>query len=44
VRREFECGDLGVVDVLETSENGGTQASSGWHHHPETGEYVLGAS
>jgi NAD(P)-dependent dehydrogenase (short-subunit alcohol dehydrogenase family) len=24
--------------------DGGTQASSGWSHHPETGEYVLGAS
>ena len=23
--------------------DGGTQASSGWHRHPETGEYVLGA-
>jgi len=22
--------------------DGGTQASSGWSHHPETGEYVLG--
>lgn len=22
--------------------DGGTQASSGWYHHPETGEYVLG--
>ena len=24
--------------------DGGTQASAGWYHHPETGEYVLGAS
>jgi NAD(P)-dependent dehydrogenase (short-subunit alcohol dehydrogenase family) len=22
--------------------DGGTQASSGWYHHPETGQYVLG--
>ncbi|MGO8873783.1 MAG: SDR family NAD(P)-dependent oxidoreductase [Acidimicrobiales bacterium] len=22
--------------------DGGTQASSGWYHHPDTGEYVLG--
>lgn len=22
--------------------DGGTQASSGWYHHPETGEYILG--
>jgi 3-oxoacyl-[acyl-carrier protein] reductase len=22
--------------------DGGTQAASGWYHHPETGEYVLG--
>jgi hypothetical protein len=22
--------------------DGGTQASSGWYHHPVTGEYVLG--
>jgi NAD(P)-dependent dehydrogenase (short-subunit alcohol dehydrogenase family) len=22
--------------------DGGTEASSGWYHHPETGEYVLG--
>jgi 3-oxoacyl-[acyl-carrier protein] reductase len=24
--------------------DGGTQAASGWYHHPETGEYVLGPS
>jgi 3-oxoacyl-[acyl-carrier protein] reductase len=24
--------------------DGGTQASSGWSHHPDTGEYVLGPS
>ncbi|NKZ09511.1 SDR family oxidoreductase [Mycolicibacterium septicum DSM 44393] len=24
--------------------DGGTQASSGWSHHPDTGEYVLGAT
>lgn len=24
--------------------DGGTQASSGWYHHPETGDYVLGAT
>ena len=24
--------------------DGGTQASSGWYHHPDTGEYVLGAT
>ena len=23
--------------------DGGTQASSGWYHHPDTGDYVLGA-
>ncbi len=22
--------------------DGGTQASSGWYHHPENGSYVLG--
>ena len=24
--------------------DGGTQASSGWYHHPDTGAYVLGPS
>lgn len=24
--------------------DGGTQASSGWYHHPDTGDYVLGAT
>jgi 3-oxoacyl-[acyl-carrier protein] reductase len=24
--------------------DGGTQAASGWYHHAETGEYVLGPS
>ena len=24
--------------------DGGTQASSGWYHHPTTGSYVLGPS
>ena len=24
--------------------DGGTQAASGWYHHPETGAYVLGPS
>ena len=24
--------------------DGGTQASSGWYHHPDTGEYILGAT
>ena len=24
--------------------DGGTEASSGWYHHPETGQYVLGAN
>jgi NAD(P)-dependent dehydrogenase (short-subunit alcohol dehydrogenase family) len=23
--------------------DGGTQASGGWHHHPETGSYILGS-
>ena len=23
--------------------DGGTQASSGWYHHPETGDYTYGA-
>jgi len=24
--------------------DGGTQAASGWYHHPETGGYALGPS
>jgi len=24
--------------------DGGTQAASGWYHHPETSDYVLGAN
>ena len=41
----FLAGDLsGYVTGQTIHVDGGTQASSGWYHHPETGGYVLGPS
>ena len=39
----FLAGDLSSYVTGQTIHvDGGTQASSGWSHHPETGAYVLG--
>ena len=39
----FLAGPLSSYVTGQTIHvDGGTQASSGWYHHPETGEYVLG--
>jgi NAD(P)-dependent dehydrogenase (short-subunit alcohol dehydrogenase family) len=41
----FLAGDLSSYVTGQTIHvDGGTQASSGWYHHPETGSYVLGPS
>ena len=39
----FLAGSLSSYVTGQTIHvDGGTQASSGWYHHPETGSYVLG--
>ncbi len=39
----FLAGDLSRYVTGQTIHvDGGTQASSGWYHHPESGSYVLG--
>jgi 3-oxoacyl-[acyl-carrier protein] reductase len=39
----FLAGSLSSYVTGQTIHvDGGTQAASGWYHHPETGEYVLG--
>ncbi|MGP0032177.1 MAG: SDR family NAD(P)-dependent oxidoreductase [Acidimicrobiales bacterium] len=41
----FLAGDLSRYVTGQTIHvDGGTQASSGWYHHPESGAYVLGPS
>jgi 3-oxoacyl-[acyl-carrier protein] reductase len=41
----FLAGDLSTYVTGQTLHiDGGTQASSGWYHHPDTGAYVLGPS
>jgi NAD(P)-dependent dehydrogenase (short-subunit alcohol dehydrogenase family) len=41
----FLAGDLAAYVTGQTLHvDGGTQASSGWYHHPDTGSYVLGPS
>jgi 3-oxoacyl-[acyl-carrier protein] reductase len=41
----FLAGDLSSYVTGQTIHvDGGTQASSGWYHHPDTGAYVLGPS
>jgi NAD(P)-dependent dehydrogenase (short-subunit alcohol dehydrogenase family) len=41
----FLAGQLSSYITGQTIHvDGGTQASSGWYHHPGTGEYVLGPS
>lgn len=39
----FLAGELSSYITGQTIHvDGGTQASSGWYHHPESGDYVLG--
>jgi 3-oxoacyl-[acyl-carrier protein] reductase len=39
----FLASDMSIhVTGWSIHVDGGTQASSGWYHHPVTGEYVLG--
>jgi NAD(P)-dependent dehydrogenase (short-subunit alcohol dehydrogenase family) len=39
----FLAGDLSTYLTGQTLHvDGGTQAASGWYHHPDSGEYVLG--
>jgi NAD(P)-dependent dehydrogenase (short-subunit alcohol dehydrogenase family) len=39
----FLAGDLSTYITGQTIHvDGGTQAASGWYHHPDTGAYVLG--
>lgn len=41
----FLASDLGAYVTGQTIHvDGGTFASGGWYHHPETGEYMLGPS
>ncbi len=41
----FLAGSLSSYVTGQTIHvDGGTQASSGWYHHPDTGAYVLGPS
>jgi enoyl-[acyl-carrier-protein] reductase (NADH) len=41
----FLAGEMSSYVTGQTIHvDGGTQASSGWYHHPETGAYILGPS